>query len=99
MNCEKCGIEINGSFGSGRFCSRSCANSRIRTEELKKRVSKKLKRIPDKFCHICKKKIFSKKYSICRSCRCANSKNSRKNNKHYAGEYSKIYRKNLKKNL
>ena len=97
MNCEKCGKEIDGSFGSGRFCSRSCANSRIRTEELKQRVSKKLKKIPDKFCFVCKKKIHSKKYNICISCRYANAKNSRKNNKHYFGEYSKIYRKNLKK--
>jgi hypothetical protein len=44
MNCEKCGEEHTGIFGSGRFCSRKCSNSRgPRTEEFKKSVSKKLK--------------------------------------------------------
>ena len=28
MVCEKCGIEIDGLYGSGRFCGRKCANSR-----------------------------------------------------------------------
>jgi hypothetical protein len=35
MNCKKCGKEHDGSFGSGIFCCRSCANSRIFTEETK----------------------------------------------------------------
>ena len=39
MICEKCGKEHDGSFGSGRFCSRACANSRIKTEETRKKVS------------------------------------------------------------
>ena len=41
MICEKCKKEHNGTFGSGRFCSRSCANSRVFTEETnqKKRIS------------------------------------------------------------
>ena len=39
MICEKCGKEHDGTFGSGRFCSRSCANSRIRTEEIREKVS------------------------------------------------------------
>lgn len=43
MICEKCGKEHDGSFGSGRFCSRACANSRIRTEEIRQKVSAKLK--------------------------------------------------------
>jgi hypothetical protein len=44
MNCERCGEEHTGIFGSGRFCSRKCSNSRgPRTEEFKKSVSKKLK--------------------------------------------------------
>ena len=25
MNCEKCGSEMSGKFGSGRFCSVTCA--------------------------------------------------------------------------
>ena len=39
MECNKCGKEHDGSFGSGKFCSRACANSRIRTEETKKKIS------------------------------------------------------------
>lgn len=39
MKCNKCGKEHDGSFGSGKFCSRACANSRIRTEETKKKIS------------------------------------------------------------
>lgn len=27
MLCEKCGIEHDGSYGSGRFCSQKCARS------------------------------------------------------------------------
>jgi hypothetical protein len=44
MKCEKCGKEHDGSFGSGRFCSRKCANSRIRTLEIKEKISKGVKR-------------------------------------------------------
>lgn len=35
MVCEnkKCGREHDGSIGSGRFCSRSCSNSRVWTED------------------------------------------------------------------
>ena len=39
MECLKCGKEHDGTFGSGKYCSKSCANSRIRTEEVKKKIS------------------------------------------------------------
>lgn len=39
MKCKKCGNDHDGSFGSGIFCSISCANSRIRTEEIKRKIS------------------------------------------------------------
>jgi len=42
MKCEKCNKEIDGTFGSGRFCNRRCANSRIRTNEIKEKISKSL---------------------------------------------------------
>lgn len=43
MKCIKCNCEHNGLFGSGKFCSRSCANSRgPRTEDFKRKVSEKL---------------------------------------------------------
>lgn len=39
--CERCGKEIINFFGSGRFCSRSCSNSRGRlSAETKAKISK-----------------------------------------------------------
>lgn len=32
-NCEKCGEEVEVKFGSGKFCSRKCANSRVHSAE------------------------------------------------------------------
>ena len=40
--CEKCGKIMTEKFGSGRFCSRACANSRMHSEETKKKISKSL---------------------------------------------------------
>lgn len=43
MKCETCNKEHQGVYGSGRFCSRGCSNSRgPRTEEFKIKVSNKL---------------------------------------------------------
>jgi hypothetical protein len=39
MECIKCGKEHDGSFGSGKYCSKSCANSRVRTNEVKEKIS------------------------------------------------------------
>lgn len=36
--CERCGKEHDGTFGSGRFCSRSCANSKKHSEETKRKI-------------------------------------------------------------
>jgi hypothetical protein len=43
MLCIKCNNEHNGTFGSGKFCSRKCANSREFSEEskLKKSIANK----------------------------------------------------------
>jgi predicted nuclease with TOPRIM domain len=43
MKCKKCNKEHDGSFGSGNYCSRACANSRIRTEEVKNKISEGVK--------------------------------------------------------
>ena len=40
MECLKCKKEHDGSFGSGRYCSRSCANARVRTEKVKENIAK-----------------------------------------------------------
>ena len=37
--CIKCDKEHDGTFGSGKYCSRSCANSRTFSEESKKKKS------------------------------------------------------------
>lgn len=43
MLCIKCHTDHDGSFGSGKFCSRPCANSRTFTEDskLKKSIANK----------------------------------------------------------
>lgn len=43
MKCEKCNCEHDGTYGSGRFCSRSCAASRTFSKEsrLKKSMANK----------------------------------------------------------
>lgn len=46
MKCKNtnCQLEANPNLGSGKFCSRSCANSRIRTKEVRLKISKGVKR-------------------------------------------------------
>lgn len=41
--CEKCGKIMTEKYGSGRFCSKSCANSHVYTEETKHKMSQSLK--------------------------------------------------------
>jgi len=41
--CKNCNKEHNGSFGSGKYCSRSCANSRDRSDETKRKISNSVK--------------------------------------------------------
>ena len=41
--CEKCGKVMTEKFGSGRFCSRKCANSKNHSEETKRKISQKIK--------------------------------------------------------
>lgn len=41
--CKKCNKECEVKFGSGVFCSRACANSRERTEEIKQKISTNVK--------------------------------------------------------
>lgn len=48
MICENCKREHDGSFGSGRFCSRSCANRRVHSEETKQKMSDALIGKPSK---------------------------------------------------
>lgn len=40
--CENCGKVMTEKFGSGRFCSRSCANSHKKSESTKQKIKKSL---------------------------------------------------------
>jgi len=85
MKCEKCSKEHDGSFGSGRFCSRSCANSRgKRSYETKKKISESLggknyaEIIVLEFCKICRKKLVNKQKIYCsKSCSTKGQNNDR----------------------
>lgn len=66
FKCEGCGLEHEIKFGSGRFCSRFCANRRIydpkKKEEVYSKVSAKLKhKKPDYICPNCQKSFRPKK--------------------------------------
>lgn len=41
--CEKCGKIMAEKFGSGKFCSRSCANTRIKSNESKQKLKNTLR--------------------------------------------------------
>ena len=90
IQCEKCGNLHNGSFGSGRFCRKFCANSRTVSEETKEKqrnankefaLKKGLLR-PPKFCSICDRKIrHENKSGICFPCKRLASKKSKTKSK------------------
>ena len=82
--CENCGKIMTEKFGSGRFCSQACANSRKHSKETKEKIKKSvedfnknssisntriyLKKERPK-CLICGKKLFLKnKTGFCREC-------------------------------
>lgn len=58
--CPKCNVEFNNvtKWGTKKFCSRKCANSRTYTDDLKQKISNKLS-IPCK-CESCGKDFSSK---------------------------------------
>lgn len=76
--CERCGNIMTKKFGSGRFCSKSCACKRKHSEEEKEKIRKSVLNYKSKLshenkitktCSVCGKQI--SKYSktgICRRC-------------------------------
>ena len=40
--CETCGIVMTSKYGSGRFCSRACANSRSHSAETRAKIADSL---------------------------------------------------------
>ncbi len=71
--CEKCSKEHDGTYASGRFCSKACASSRIITEEQKKLSSEKQKILKDYVCIECnlsfRGKIKNGRLIKCKGCR------------------------------
>lgn len=58
MRCNKCSIEIDGTYGSGKFCSKKCANSRIISKEHKEKlVARFTKNKITRNCLTCNKQI------------------------------------------
>lgn len=47
--CERCGKIMTEKFGSGRFCSRSCANSKLVSNETKQKLSEAILRTQGAF--------------------------------------------------
>ena len=41
--CEKCGKIMTEKYGSGRFCSKQCANTRCHSSKTKRKISDKMK--------------------------------------------------------
>ena len=71
--CEACGKIMTEKFGSGRFCSRACANGRIHSEETKQKIADKLvikftQNNSKYFCTLCGKKIRPNKTGFCGNC-------------------------------
>lgn len=66
-SCEKCGKIMTEKVGSGRFCSRSCANGRPHSEESKKKTSKSLYESKEKQ-HIKFVSIYERNKSCCVIC-------------------------------
>lgn len=64
--CERCGKQVEDSekFGSGRFCSRACANARTHSKETKDKIRKGLNKTTECFCEYC-----GKAFSNLTSCR------------------------------
>ena len=95
MKCEniKCNKEHDGSFGSGRFCSRSCANSRTHTEETRKRISVSLGgdgkiNKDDTKCEWCDKKLGRHQQKYC-SLFCSYEHKKEKTDKRIEGQVDK----------
>ena len=53
--CERCGklVEEADKFGSGRFCSRACANTRDHSAETKERIRQGLNKQTICYCQFC----------------------------------------------
>lgn len=65
--CEKCGKVMTEKFGSGRFCSRACANSRAHSEDTLFRIKQSADINGDKL-HFSKIQEYNQNPSLCEIC-------------------------------
>lgn len=65
--CERCKKEYNGFFDSDRFCSRSCANTRIHSKITKEKISTSVKN--SKIFQVRNKKAHPRKKLFCVVCK------------------------------
>lgn len=68
--CENCKLLHDGSYGSGRFCSKKCAkgfSTKAKRKEINEKVSRKLKKEKHTFCNSCGIEIGGRK-RICQDC-------------------------------
>lgn len=69
MKCENCKSDHDGSYGSGRFCSKKCArgfSTKSKRKEINEMVSLKLKKTH--LCEVCGLKSIRKHHKKCRDC-------------------------------
>jgi hypothetical protein len=55
--CEKCGKVTEKKFGSGRFCSRACANTRVHSAETREKIKQSVNKQTVCQCQFCGKKL------------------------------------------
>lgn len=68
--CECCGKIMAEKFGSGRFCSRACANTRHHSDETKEKIRKTLTKHTDVLnCKVCGRLLnYRNKSGLCKDC-------------------------------
>jgi len=100
--CNICGKEIRyrGRYKRDKVhCSQKCSNRRPQKEETRLKISKSLKRRPDKICPNCNKSFNSKSFSCSR--RCSSKLNAKKLGKSHfmkMGQNSSKFRQRRSKN-
>ena len=79
--CERCGKTVadNEKFGSGRFCSRACANTRERSEETKEKIRAGVLKHTDCECAFCGKAFDNLNKKASHESLCPSNPNRREN--------------------
>lgn len=80
--CKHCGIYVDDkdAYGSGKFCSRACANSRVRSSDTRLKISQGLKKQTICKCQFCGKELKSLASKSSHERLCENNPNRIPNN-------------------